>query len=100
MNIREIEQEITKLERADTTWANIQKLSWLYIVRENAKSTKTATCAATTFPQLDGSFGAEISGKDISEVVEILDEHMMVVKVLMPKEYSTVLEQIKNKKLN
>lgn len=40
MNIKEIEEEIKTLECGDTTYYNIQKLAWLYTVREHFSQNK------------------------------------------------------------
>jgi hypothetical protein len=38
MDIYEIERTIEKLEKAETTYGNCEKLAWLYIVREHWKN--------------------------------------------------------------
>ena len=35
INLKEIDEEIKALEQGETTYENIQKLAWLYTVREH-----------------------------------------------------------------
>ena len=96
MDIREIEEEIVKLEEADTSWQNIQKLSWLYTVHDHmaGDSAGIVHVLEGNMPEYAGEFGQAVSGKDISGLMNILSEHMSVIKVLHPKEYQAVLDRI------
>lgn len=91
MNITEITEEITKLQDADTNWTNLQRLAWLYTVSDHMRG----ETAVNRMPVYSGEFGEVVSGKDINAVMNVLTEHMAVVKVLYPKEYSAVLDRIR-----
>lgn len=98
MNISEIEEEITKLEQADTSWQNVQRLAWLYIVQDHLTADKVPIIAnkvQNVMPGYGGEFGEVVSGASIDNVMNVLNEHMAVVKVLLPKEYQAVIERIK-----
>ena len=98
VNIEEIKKEIANLEAGDTNWNNIQKLSWLYSVYDHMGNEGTPIIAHEvhkTMPDFTGEFGEAVSGVDIAGLMNILSEHMAVVKVLYPKEYQAVLDKIK-----
>ena len=96
MNLVEIENEIRGLEQGETTWANIQKLSWLYTVRDhiNKEETMPDTHTVDVMPEYDSEFGHCACGVDVRALMGILSEHMDVVKILYPKEYQAVLDRI------
>ena len=90
MDIGEIRAEIEKLERGDTNWANIERLSWLYAVHDHMGG----EIPVDSVPEIAGEFGQVVSGKNIDSVMQILAEHMSVIKILHPKEYQAVLDRI------
>lgn len=97
MNITEIEEEIAKLEAGEATWQGIERLSWLYTVHDhltggNLQMIRTET---GTMPEYAGEFGEAVSGKNANALMNILTEHMAVIKVLHPKEYEAVIQKIK-----
>lgn len=92
MNVTEITEEIMKLQDAETNWTNIQRLAWLYTVSDHMNG---ATTPADRMPVVSGEFGEVVTGKDIGAVMNVLTEHMAVVKVLYPKEYEAVLDRIR-----
>ena len=96
MDINEITEEIAKLEKGDTNWQNIERLSWLYAVHDHMAGDSADVIRYTqdTMPRFAGEFGEAVSGKDIGNLMNILSEHMSVIKVLHPKEYQAVLDRI------
>lgn len=99
MNIDEITSEISRLEESETNWTNIQKLAWLYIVHDHLSQniipmTYDVKNVQDVMPEYDGEFGKAVSGVDIEKLMNILSEHMDVVKVLYPKEYQAVIDRI------
>ena len=44
----------------------------------------------------DSKFVNACIDKDISSVLEVLDEHMEAIKLLYPKEYDSIIEKIRN----
>lgn len=90
MNIQDIKEEIEILEKSETNWQNIEKLSWLYSIRSNYRP-KFAAKDKSEFIQA-------CEDADFCNVFEALDEHMNVIKVLHPKEYVSLIEKIKGLK--
>lgn len=98
MNISEIEEEIHKLEKADTNWQTVQRLAWLYTVQDHLSDDKMPIVAnkiQNVMPEYDGEFGEVVSGAKLDDVMNVLNEHMEVVKMLLPKEYNAVIRRIK-----
>lgn len=98
MNIEEIHAEIASLEQADTNWQNIQKLAWLYTVKDHLFQDNVpiiANSVRDVMPEYAGEFGEAVSGATINELMNILSEHMSVIKILHPKEYQSVIDRIK-----
>lgn len=91
MKIDEINKSIEELERSDTTFANCQKLSWLYIVRDH-NMRKDLGAAPKEIGTSD--FMKAAAGADVYELLKILDEHMDVVQLLHPKEYESLISKI------
>lgn len=97
MSVAEIEAEIKSLEQGDTNWQNIQRLAWLYTVHDHMISHDNTVVSRVrdVMPEFnDSEFGKVIAGKDISKIADVLSEHMDIVKVLHPKEYSAVCKRI------
>lgn len=98
MNIEEIKKEIAELERADTNYPNVQRLSWLYTVYDHMAADKAPIVAnkvQSIMPTYQGEFGEVVSGVSIDGLMQILSEHMEVIKLLYPKEYQAVLQRIR-----
>ena len=100
MNIEEIKKEIIELERADTNYPNVQRLSWLYTVYDHMADDKAPIIAnkvqniMPTYSDI-GEFGEVVSGVSIDGLMNVLNEHMEVIKLLYPKEYQAVLQRIR-----
>ena len=96
MDINEITEEIARLENGDTNWQNIERLSWLHTVYEHMTGHRDDVIhvGADSMPEYAGELGKAVSGKNIDSVMNILSEHMAVIKVLHPKEYQAVIEKI------
>lgn len=104
MDIVEIEKEITNLKEGETNWQNIQRLSWLYTVYDhllgrNTRSQVVSQAENTeircVMPDCTGEFGEIVSGVNIYGLMNILSEHMSVIKILHPKEYQAVIDRIR-----
>ena len=101
MDLREIEEEIIKLEKSDTNYSNVQRLSYLYTVRDHMTDDKRPVLAAKTaeiMPCCDGEFGQCVAGAEISAFMEVMNEHMSLIKMLHPKEYNAVIKRIQDSK--
>lgn len=93
LNADIIEREIIDLEKRDTTYANCERLAWLYIVRYSMQQRIVQEKARAE--QMSGSpFLEACSCADISEILRVMNEHMEAVRVIYPKEYNAVVNQI------
>jgi hypothetical protein len=92
----EIDGEIEKLEQGRTTYANCEKLSILYNVRDHmsGESLNQALARATPIPASMSEFAlaCEVASKE--QLVKILDEHMDALKILYPKEYQRIVGKL------
>lgn len=98
MSISEIEEEIIKLESAETSWQNVQRLAWLYTVKDHLAADKTPIIAnkvISVMSEYNGEFGEVVSGARLDDIMTVLNEHMEVVKILLPKEYQAVINKIR-----
>ena len=92
MNIEEINSEIERLEVSQTNYENCSKLSILYIIRDHmAKPNRIAEYNNPT-----SEFLNVVGGAPVNDVLLIIDEHMECMKLLYPKEYSAIINRIKN----
>lgn len=98
LSIEEVERTILELEKRDTTYATCERLAWLYIVHDHL--TQRIVQEKARAAEMEGSpFLAACSGADIAEILRVVNEHMEAVRVFYPKEYSAVIEKIKNIKM-
>lgn len=97
MTLEEINKEISQLEPAEINVRNVQVLSSLYTIRENFSKSFVPT--VYKMPELKGSeLNEAVSDIQIYDLLEILNEHMEVVKALIPKEYQAVIDKIREAK--
>lgn len=97
LSIEEVERTILELEKRDTTYATCERLAWMYIVHDHL--THRIVQEKARAAEMEGSpFLAACSGAEISEILRIMNEHMDAVLVIYPKEYSAVIEKIKETK--
>ena len=100
MDIIQIRNKIESLEAAETTWDNLQRLATLYSVYDHLSGEKTHILASDVVQVMPdcgiGEFEEAVSRKPIYPLIDLLSEHMEVIKTLFPKEYRSLIEQIKN----
>ena len=97
MSIEEVERTILELEKRDTTYATCERLAWLYIVHDHL--TQRIVQEKARAAEMEGSpFLAACSGAEIAEILRIVNEHMEALRLIYPKEYSAVIEKIKETK--
>ena len=88
-----IERELRELEaRGETTYAQCERLSWLYTCRDHLKP----DTEERRTQRLGGSEFLEACGNvSYPALMQILDEHMSAIKVVYDKEYTRVLDAIR-----
>lgn len=95
-----INDEIDKLETCgQTTHPVCQKLAYLYTVRDHqqhapAYITQISQPTAQIFTA-DSDFLQAVSGKDMEQVLFVVDDLMDNLRVVAPRVYASVLEKIK-----
>lgn len=93
INPEELDKEILMLEKKDTTYANCERLAWLYIVRDHVTGQQQRQPAPLDVSG-DSDFLCAIDGKDSVLVWALMDELMDALKVLQPKLYSSVMNKL------
>lgn len=93
----DIEKEIINIEtNRDTSYATMERLAPLYcalIYRRVVSGTETREVKPVD--ALGSSeFLEMVNGKNSAEVWGIIDQHMSLLKVMFPKQYASVLNQI------
>ena len=97
LSIEEVERTIPALAKRDTTYATCERLAWLYIVHDHL--TQRIVQEKARAAEMDGSpFLSACSSAEIAEILRVVNEQMEAVRVIYPKEYSTVVEKIKETK--
>ena len=91
-----INEEILSLEDKPPTYATIERLAWLYVVRDHNRlngqdTTVRSGCIAY---QSNTEFGKAVHGKDEQEVFTLLDELMTVLQQMHPRCYSAVIGRL------
>ena len=91
MTLEEINREISLLEPAEINVRNVQVLSSLYTIRNNFGQPSDRE----SMPILHGTeFNEAVSGVRIKDMIDLLNEHMNVIKTLMPNEYNAVIDRL------
>lgn len=101
LDINIIDNEILELEKRDTTYAVVERLAWLYIVRDHTKAAMTPVAQVEEEPMttrsVEGTEFLEVSsGVDYAELMNILSDHMEAIRVVCPKEYESVMDKIRS----
>jgi len=91
IDLNEIEKAILDLEKRDTTFASIERLAWLYTVKDHLKAVGPDV---RTGELGNDEFCKACSGVPLEPLMAVLAEHMSCVKVLYPKEYDALLSKI------
>ena len=86
--IDEINSEIAKLENQPASYANIERLAWLYIVRDHL------TDVRGEMPEGKSEYFCACSGKSVGEIMAVMDELMDALAVIQPRLYSAVLQKL------
>jgi len=95
----ELLNAIQEMQSKPPTYNTCEKLATFYTLLSHlyseGESRGYSYDVKSVFPVSTGSeFREAITGKDIEQVVDVLDEHMDMVKILFPKEYKAVIQRI------
>lgn len=95
IDLKEIEKEIQALEQQDTTYAVVERLSWLitvknYLTAKNQNVLPTSTVSANGKSELMQI----IYGMPDSDAWAVMDELVEVVKIVNPKLYNSFIQKL------
>lgn len=109
MDIVEINEHIRKLKCEETNWQSVEKLAALCTVRNELSEAESREnvhtpqdeparqIAYSTRPQESQSeFIEAASAVPFSKLMEVLDKHMDSIKLVYPKEYSSIIYRLKS----
>lgn len=94
INPGELDKEILMLEKKDTTYANCERLAWLYIVRDHVTGQKAAQPTPLTVDP-DSEFLRIVDGKDSVAVFAIMDDLMDTIRATAPRAYDNVMRRLR-----
>ena len=96
INLDEINGEIAKLESQPATYITIERLAWLYIVRDHLTISPVSVPAVRgiEIPHGDSDYMCACSGKTIDDVMAVMDELMSALMVIQPRLYNAVMERL------
>ena len=92
--IDEINGEIAKLEKQPASYATIERLAWLYVVRDHLATSPASSVTGNEIPQGKSDYYCACAGKSINEIMGVMDELMNVLMVMHPRLYSAVLTKL------
>lgn len=95
INSDELDKEILMLEKKDTTYANCERLAWLYIVRDHITRQQAAQPTPLSIDP-SSEFLQAVDGKDSVAVFFIIDDLMDTIRVTAPRAYESVLRKLKD----
>ena len=96
VNLDEVNGEIAKLESQPSTYVTIERLAWLYVVRDHLTVSPVTVPPVTgiEMPQGDSEFMCNCAGKTINQVMEIMDELMQTISIIQPRLYDAVMDRL------
>ena len=94
INLDEINGEIAKLESQPASYGSIEKLSWLYIVRDHLTISPAPAVTGKEIPQGNSEFCCACAGKSINQVMDVMDELMDALMIIQPRLYDAVLVKL------
>ena len=94
INPEELDKEILMLEKKDTTYANCERLAWLYIVRDHVTGQQQVQPTPLDISG-ESEFLQAVNGKDSTSVWAIMDDLMDTVRATAPRAYEHVMRKVK-----
>ena len=94
LNLDEINGEIARLEDKPITYVTIERLSWLYTVRDHITLTPKTNMVDRTVAGGDSEFCKACAGKSIDSVMGLIDEAMSTLQIMQPRLYTAVMERL------
>jgi hypothetical protein len=97
LDLQIIEDEIKELESGETSYKTCERLAWLYTVKNYYQPQSVAQKASDDLAEVSGDseFMQAVEGLPVSQIMEVIDNHMEAIKVVCPKEYESVVNKIR-----
>lgn len=96
IDLNEVNKEIEKLEHSDTTYPVCTKLAVLYAIRNNTEERTIPPVSYRGNQNGETAFLQAVSMADYNHVLSVMDEHMELIRLLYPKEYTAIINKIEN----
>lgn len=109
MDIVEINEHIRKLKCEETNWQSVEKLAALCTVRNELSEAESRENSPAPQPEQvmqmeystrpqepQSEFVEAASAVPFSGLMEVLDRHMNALKLVYPKEYSSIIYRLKS----
>lgn len=96
IDIDEIDREIKRLEHADTTYQNCERLSVLHAVKDkyNNSTEPKQNRYAYSYEMAQSEFIKAFTAAPADEAVGLIDEHMQTIQLLYPREYLAIMRKL------
>ena len=94
INLDEINGEIVKLENQTQTYSTIERLAWLYIVRDHITLSNPAMKEEVVSDLGESEFLQVCSGKTVGQILPILNEMVESMRILQPRIYDSVIRKL------
>lgn len=108
LDAREIDIEIARLEYGESSYPAYAKLADLYTIRNQMRREESAAeiesgysaaappeTASDVFPEIgDSDFLRAVAGKNLGDVLGVLDDLMDTLQAANPRAYSSVMRKI------
>lgn len=94
LDLNEVNREIEKLEHSETTYPVCTKLAVLYAIRNNTEERTIPPASFRGSQNGETAFLQAVSMADYNHVLSVMDEHMEMIKLLYPKEYTAIINKI------
>ena len=95
INLDMINGEITELEAKTPTYATIERLAWLYIVRDHcAIGNSPERTANVIFYDGESDFAKIVNGRKTADIMRVLDELMSTLMAMQPRLYNMVMDML------
>ena len=95
VSIEELDKTILELESRDTTFANCERLAWLYIVKDHLAPVDIHPKNDDISIYGDSEFIQASNGKSTEKVLYIIADLMDTIRLTAPRAYEHVIRQIK-----
>ena len=96
INLDMINGEITELEAKTPTYATVERLAWLYIVRDHSTIGAAPERAENViFYDGESDFAKAVNGRKTADIMRVLDELMSTLMAMQPRLYNMVMDMLK-----